>query len=348
MTKIIPTILTTIILINFGLARGKNKNQLAKEANNDADVKQLENILKNMEDARIEHEGKFMPPTEYFKCGPEARVRGEGALVSAHRKYGITTSATPEDLKRASCEYGLSNGYHWARFTFTNEENKVCTVWSVFKWITPKRKQNTPTIFELEAEFTKRANKDEVCRDPESASKIQIDKEPEVVQPEVIQPEVIQVYGPAHTKLPSHPQTGKDAPAHTRNELSLEDDEEVSESEQQTVSGVKHTEHDDMINRKMMGGWVLCDEKDKEEVPKVFSMLVAQNLVSDIIVYTQNVIRCERQLVNGLNYNLVMSFSGKECQIAYHKEFKGQISLMKSSLPYHNVEECTEVYRPGK
>lgn len=347
MNKIISTIFMTIILINSSLAKRGN----AKERNPEEDRIVLENMLKNMEESRQTHLSQFQAPSQYYECGPEARVRGEGALVSAHKKYAQDYSIPIQNLKDSACEYGKSNDFHWAKFTYVNEDNKTCTAYSVFRWVEPRnKKQKTPIIFELEAEFTEKANEGLTCKTPEeNPTKIQIDEKSQVTvheEPQVVH-ETIQVFGPSHTRLPAHPQIGKEVPSKNRNELSM-DDEDMSESNDQTDASIKHDEHDPMINKRLMGGWVHCEPKDSLEVPKVFAMLIAQNKLAAITVYTQNVVRCEKQLVNGMNYNLVMSFNGKECQIQYNEAFTGPITLMNSSNPYHDVKLCTEVYSSSK
>jgi len=149
-----------------------------------------------------------------------------------------------------------------------------------------------------------------------------------------------QFFGPGHFRLPLVPQKGAQNPE-GRNDLSLEEDDEEEESNTQNHSVVR-------AHEPLVGGWTPCSPSDSMAVPQVFAMLIAQNKLTGIVVYSQNVEHCEKHLVNGLNYNVVVSFNDSKCQIAYHREFSGEVSLLTSARKYPGVEECTEKYRPNK
>jgi hypothetical protein len=129
-------------------------------------------------------------------------------------------------------------------------------------------------------------------------------------------------FGPGNIALPLRPKKALDAPA--RHHLLEEEDIE------EAPKGM------------MVGGWRDCNASEKSKVLTVFGQLISQDKIKSIHIYQQNIAQCKAQLVNGMNYNVLLSFNGQHCRLAFHEEFKGQISLFNGAPSLGDFKECAE------
>ena len=333
MNKILSTIFTTIILINFSMASGNTVF--------------LENALKKIEAEQAAHEAGFQIPTSYSACGDEALSRSVDALTMARKKHYDNVNLDVSLLKSATCEYSVVNGITWSKLSYVNADNLDCTSYVVFKWITPNKKNKDKQItFELQQDYTSRANEGLVCQPRietpkiqidettkiqiDETPKIQIDEAPKIQIDETLKP-VVQRFGPLRRPLASRPQNDKLEATNTRADLSIDEDE-ISDSVQETLDG----------------GWVECEKSDFSEAPRVIAMLIAQEKIDGVTVYTQNVTKCQKQLVNGMNFNVVISLNKKSCQVAYHQAINGEVSLLTTGHEFEGIDLCTRVFSPRK
>ena len=350
MNRFISVILTTIILMNFCAVNGS--------------LTALENALKSLNDAREKKQLAFVEPTSYYPCNAEALLRAEKAFKTASKSVSNFSENAPQDLSTASCEYNSSNGYHWAKLTYTTEENKICTKIVIFKWITPKDKKNVRNILEFQDDFTFQANQGLKCEDAiVNDSKIQIDDEViiqeevaqvdvEPVEQKVIQEKIVSdnvnvieealTFGPQHTHLAAHPQNDK-VGSNERAPLSVDEDVVAEESAPEN-----HIKPETSNTSQLVGSWKLCGDSEVQNVKSVFAILIGQKKVSAVYITNQNVRECRKQLVNGMNYSVLLSFDNVPCQIAFNEAFNGLISLSNTAPKYDNAKECTEVYSPSQ
>lgn len=146
-------------------------------------------------------------------------------------------------------------------------------------------------------------------------------------------------FGPAGFKLPMKPQ--KQAKERTnRKQPKIAHD--INEDDTYKAMRNMFEQHED---EPIAGGWEPCTQEDKKLVPQVFGMLIAQGKIHGVAVYSQNVIECQHQVVAGMNYNVVVAFNHKKCQLAFYRDLQGEVSLFSGAPAYEGVQDCTEVLK---
>ena len=66
---------------------------------------------------------------------------------------------------------------------------------------------------------------------------------------------------------------------------------------------------------KKMGAWGNCTTEDIAPIATLFKMLFVTEKILNVSVTTENVFKCEAQVVNGRNVNVLMSIDGAKCHI---------------------------------
>ena len=336
-------------------------------------------ILSAMVAAKI---GQYHPPQyrvpiskSFVECTRSAFVIAKKAATQVVESKSLQKDFNKINFDHATCEYAFGAGYHWFKLTF-DHENQTCTIYVVASW-NPFARQSDGTRFALNKEFTLRANKElGKCEEDaityagklfedEAAAEFSNDDEVHAVpaveqfsnEEEVhVAPAVEQLsnveevhaapafehftdvhtneeatvettnqdvfFGPGNIALPLRPKKALDAPA--RHHLLEEEDIE------EAPKGM------------MVGGWRDCNASEKSKVLTVFGQLISQDKIKSIHIYQQNIAQCKAQLVNGMNYNVLLSFNGQHCRLAFHEEFKGQISLFNGAPSLGDFKECAE------
>lgn len=272
----------------------------------------------------LDKEVTYVVPSEdyYSECDEFSEDIAKRAAQEAQSKKSLNKDFKNLNLDNFVCKHTY-NKYDWFKLTFTHE-GETCTIFVIASW-TPWVLQRQFERYALEAKHTLRANQEfGKCEvETPSAGKIHIDEEAEELSND---DEVVEEvhFGPGNMVLPLHPRKEEEAPQVKHNLV----EEEVEELPQ----------------TPLMGGWRDCDESEKKKVPGVFAQLMAQDKIKGLHVYTQNVSECKAQLVNGLNYNVVLSFNSKKCRLAFDEEFTGPVSLFEGAPSVGDFKECVEVF----
>ena len=108
--------------------------------------------------------------------------------------------------------------------------------------------------------------------------------------------------------------------------------EENSNEESEEVSD-EQPQQDHKRGFAFTGGY---SEAAWEDIASLYKDLVVADLFEGKIIYHQNVVKAEKQLVNGLNYSVVFSFNGKRCQLQVYSSFNKQFTI------YHDDAESVE------
>jgi len=110
------------------------------------------------------------------------------------------------------------------------------------------------------------------------------------------------------------------------------------------------------VNKPVLGAF---DKKDDKKIAtELFAKLTIAELLTGKVVYTQNVVSVDTQLVNGFNYSAVYSFNGKKCQIKAYSDFAkknfkvyhdqvgedNEYFLKNSEFAPFTEENCFDVY----
>lgn len=153
----------------------------------------------------------------------------------------------------------------------------------------------------------------------------QVQKEPVV---EVIPP----TYGPAGKFVPAHNRLDGQNPTGRAAPSLVEDQEDMGDA-------MTH-----LFKEPLVGGWSTCNENEYDLANQVFSLLISQQKIHGVTIYVENVSRCYHQLVNGMNYNMEISVNRKLCQLSFHKEIRGELSLLNGA-PSLGAPLCTDVFK---
>jgi hypothetical protein len=107
----------------------------------------------------------------------------------------------------------------------------------------------------------------------------------------------------------------------------------------------KQEEHD-ALHTHLMGGWQNCTKENLSHVPRYLSVLNARNVILGIHTYTENVVHCEQQIVNGTNFNVKVGFNQSVCQIAFHVSLDNEVTALTTATPFEGVPPCTQMLKP--
>ena len=107
----------------------------------------------------------------------------------------------------------------------------------------------------------------------------------------------------------------------------------------------KQEEHD-ALHTHLMGGWQNCTKENLSHVPRYLSVLTARNVILGIHTYTENVVHCEQQIVNGTNFNVKVGFNQSVCQIAFHVSLDNEVTALTTATPFEGVPPCTQMLKP--
>lgn len=325
------------------------------------------------------HATRYDKPGSFNQCGVFTDI-AKKALVEANKvaEFGLSDQEI-EALSQEQCKWGLSN-YDWYVFEFERGD-QVCkhyVVASVTNFLLQKIKNK----YYLIKDQTKQANQEDggckpkpqtkqedVTPQHSTSQKIQHDINEEDSQTFTVRPNT---YGPAGFKLPMKPQKAaqearkrnnlkdiveEDEPVHIEPLFSEFDEEDepvhieplFSEfDEENTYNPAKKAisvQTESQTSEPLVGGWSQCNDEDKHLVPRVFAMLIAQGKIHGVTAYSQNVVECEHQLVNGMNYRAVVAFNHSKCQIAFHKEFSGELSLLSTAPVFQGVQNCVDMLK---
>ena len=156
-----------------------------------------------------------------------------------------------------------------------------------------------------------------------------------IITPAKVEPvieTIIPSFGPARLRIPAHNQEGKQQPNERATPSHTSDHEDFGES--------MHN----LFKEPLVGGWSLCNPEEYPLAKQVIALLLAQQKIVNVGITSENVSRCYHQLVNGMNYNTELSINGQKCQLAFHKEIRGELSTL-TGAPSLGEPLCIEVYK---
>ena len=109
-------------------------------------------------------------------------------------------------------------------------------------------------------------------------------------------------------------------------------EEEIITFMAQTAEPVEATPFVDELDRNIrepvMGGMNKCNSATKLHLKNLLVNLMNQGVFRGFVVYSENIVECEAQVVNGMNYKAVVSFNGKErCPLQVYEHFSGSVTL---------------------
>ena len=113
----------------------------------------------------------------------------------------------------------------------------------------------------------------------------------------------------------------RDEPRKKRINLLEESSEEDSLDEDNTP--VKHF---------IAGGFSKCNKGTLQHIPKLFTALANQNVLKGVVIYAENIIHCQAQVVKGMNYKVEVSLNEEVCSYTIYEDITGEVSLSSESI----------------
>lgn len=330
MNKTIPTIFITIILSTIGFVQGTTTIQTEQGVN-----------------VAVPNENS------YTECSPLVRKFAAYSIKVANDNNFLAKKFENLNLDNAVCTYSNAEKKNWFKMTVT-QDNETCTLYAVAvvtNWKEPVNVKATKNHIAFFYEGTDAANKHfGGCKTESFAnSKIHIDIDEEEVEEELSQEDTFGenqndiTFGPASILINGAPQEIKTEEIAAPEEIKIEEFAAPAEIKEEEVAAPGEIQEEQVRLPKLLGGWRDCNDSEKRKVPSVFAMLIAQDKFKSLPVYTENVVQCSAQLVNGMNYNVVVSFDEKVCRLSFHEEISGPISLIENHSNLQDIKECSQV-----
>lgn len=342
MSKLFSALIATIIFLQTASAASKNK---------------------------YKYSTKYIVPHNYGGCFKEAF---DLALVALAENTDLNLPTIPSDLSVLSSHNCRQehNSYDWLELSYP-QGDKTCVVLVVMDWINVVRHPD-PKIrekrFQIHRDYTERANQQfgKCTENKVESAKIQTDdidveinediSEDDIVKPiketeqeikpagvvepvekiEIVAPEVH--WGPAKLVLPTHNQVARNAPT-DRSELPTQEDDVPAQMHTLLTSQAPSSNWE--------GGWESCNANEYFLVGTYMKVLSHKIGIIPVDVTTENVAKCLKQIVNGTNYNFILSFNGKTCQVAFHVSLPKprELTDLYSAPKFANVVECADYFK---
>lgn len=277
----------------------------------------------------------YVKPTFWSDCGDIAET-GREVFGFAQAKGVISSDIAPKteaDLEKATCSWAVQNNYAWFKFEH-EKDGSICSVYVIAGLMTLNR--NDPKLSKFVESHTKTANNemgkctpippsyDTATQTDEVVEKVDETKVEDIDLEDIPLPKLVRRNATyPKTKTPSYEITGEDM-------SSLFNEQE---------------EHD-ALHTNLMGGWQGCSKANHRHVPRFFNVLTNRGLISGVHVYTENVVHCEQQLVNGLNFDVKVAFNGNACWLAFHASFNDEVSQLTTAPRTDDIPLCIEVFKP--
>lgn len=77
----------------------------------------------------------------------------------------------------------------------------------------------------------------------------------------------------------------------------------------------------------MAGGWTDCKRNSKLEAQKLLTELANLNVLKAVITYTENITKCQLQVVAGMNYKLELSYNDDVCNLVIYEALDGKVQI---------------------
>ena len=81
------------------------------------------------------------------------------------------------------------------------------------------------------------------------------------------------------------------------------------------------------VKKFIAGGFSKCNTHTLKQIPHLFITLANQNVLKSVVVYSENVTKCEVQVVAGLNYKLTITLNDESCNYIIYEDLSGNVSL---------------------
>lgn len=366
-------LIITLSIILLGLSpvnAGKNN-----KTNNKFTVKKpIQPDMKPVQTAAL----AYVEPTGWVDC-EDLVDDGHIVLNAAVAEKIIPTELIPESaeaLEKATCSWTTANGYSFYKFEHKKGDS-VCTVYAVASLYTFRLRQVGDLKYSKEHTTTANKKMGE-CKSVVEDKSIQTDEivEEEAAAPIMVEETVGQkeFHDEVHpNKIPEVNTVAPKSKFFYEHQAKVEQKsaevESLSEIElpkfvrQNAIIPKYKTpsyeptaedfsqlyneqEEHDALHTHLMGGWQECSEKNLRHVPRFFNVLSARGLIYGIHIYTENVIHCEQQVVNGLNFNVKVGFNDSVCQVALHVSLNNEVSSLNTATQFEDPPLCTQVFKP--
>ena len=358
MTKSLSIIVLSIILIAATQAKGKNLSA------------QVAALLAYTEPAEY----------AYSECDDDLVGVSHKALELAMALPDFPKDLKPssDELASAKCQWAWPRqSKTWFKFTFSRED-KVCTVYAVATYYSMNLRSGPKLT--LTSDFTLRANKELGKCEPVQKEVVELDlgveiQEPVEEQVNLVADEKDLVSEDFVSTLERQESEDLDLPISLNNEtpkielpeLDFDEDElfnlplpvlrrrnahiwkpknnvgEFQDHSESFESLFDQKTEEDALFAHPLGGWNVCNPEEHEYIDRVFRVLAGNGHIHNVEVFSQNVIHCEKQIVNGINYNMIVGLNAKKCQVAFHSSTQREISLLTSAYKFPEVLDCIEL-----
>jgi hypothetical protein len=351
MNKTISTIITAMVLANFGLAGGSS-------------IENLVQVTIDVNGKTISFNEESLGISKDEACTLGARERGIDSLLESKKKGKIEKIVcTKENLYSAPCRNVKELNLNHVTF-YCSSENQVVKQTSVFTWVNPdmKNKNNKErlsrgqklTTYNLEIEQTTKANEDTSVnvKIPEETNS-QDDEFLEL--PELLKSRITIDNGFQEVNSNDLVLQTETFPNETQSStVAIKKTPILENEDEKTESTVASAESDDDISQPLIGGWENCFTRNDEYIRPLLSKLVSQNKLVFRGFTIENYFYCTKQVLQESQYLYFFSFNLKVCVIGVRELPAGDIELiehpetMEPSLGNaFPVEDCRKVYAPA-
>jgi hypothetical protein len=328
------------------------------------------------------HGLSYVKPNQWSDCDGLEET-GYRVLNAAIANRAIPADIVPENdeaLKNAKCFWTTENNYSWFKFEH-KKGNSICTVYVVSGLYTLRLREDGETKFTRD--HTQTANK-EMGNCTPITHDIPVETE-EVSQSEVVnhiptQKEFADEIHPSKIALNNQtPPKSRFFAEHQAKlaEIAEESNDHLEDFDIENLPKLtlkrqkayiakerapktpayeptsedfeqlfNEKEENEALHDNLMGGWRNCTEQNRRHVARYFNVLALRGLIQSVKVYTENIKKCEQQLVNGWNFKVKIAFNGRVCHIAFHNSFKDEVSALTTAHDSADGLQCTQALKP--
>ena len=93
------------------------------------------------------------------------------------------------------------------------------------------------------------------------------------------------------------------------------------------------------VKNFIAGGFNKCNKHTLLHIPNLFIALANDKTLKAVVVYSENITKCEVQIVKGMKYNVTVSLNDEVCDYTIYEDITGEVSLTS------NLVEASPVCR---